>query len=297
MNFFDKIKKALKKTSDKISVAIAGRKADADFINDIEEALILADVGIETTKQIVTELGKQKFSQNDSDDDIKNFLVHQIETIMTPYEIHDFTIAHNPEVILVIGVNGNGKTTTIAKLAHLLQNEGHNPLLVAGDTFRAAAVAQLEYWAQKISAPILKGADKSDAASLAYKAIEHARTNQNDIIIIDTAGRLQNRSDLMDELKKIKRVISKLDDTAPHRTILVLDGLSGQAVHSQVDIFNSEIGVDNLIVTKLDATAKGGTLIALSQKYKLPILAIGIGEGIDDLRPFNAHEYAKALIS
>lgn len=297
MSFFDKIKNALKKTSDKISIAIAGRKADANFIDNIEEALILADVGADTAKQIVTELSKKKFSKDDSDDDIKNFLVHQIETLMKPYEIHDFTITHNPEVVLVIGVNGNGKTTTIAKLAHLLQSKGHKPLLVAGDTFRAAAVAQLEYWANKISVPILKGAENSDAASLAYKSIEHAHANQNDVIIIDTAGRLQNRSDLMDELKKIKRVITKLDDTAPHRTILVLDGLSGQAVHSQVDIFNSEIGVDNLIVTKLDATAKGGTLIALSQKYKLPILAIGIGEGIDDLRPFNAHEYAKALIS
>lgn len=296
MSLFDKIKNALKKTSSAISLAITGKKIDADSLENLKDALILADVGVAVSEKLVAAVSEQKFSQDTTEEDVRNILAENIEQMLAPYQKPLFSSPmHSPEIILMIGVNGNGKTTTVAKLANLLKKSGHRSLLVAADTFRAAAVAQLQYWANKIGVDICTAAEESDAAGLVYSAVEKSRTGNYDVVLIDTAGRMQNRSDLLDELKKIKRVIKKLDESAPHSTVLVLDGLTGQASHSQVETFKNEIGVDSVIVTKLDATAKGGAIISLTQKYGIPVSYIGVGEGVDDLQTFNAHQYAHAL--
>ncbi|MBQ7673672.1 MAG: signal recognition particle-docking protein FtsY [Alphaproteobacteria bacterium] len=298
MGFFEKIKSALQKTSDKISVTITGKKIDENLRQEIEDALILADVGVKSATELAQKVADKKFPKDATDIDAKKYLADEIETILKPYEFNFFNqdLKPYPYVILVIGVNGNGKTTTIAKIANLLKESGKNPLLVAADTFRAAAVEQLKYWAKKINADILCGKEKADPAGLVYSAMEYAKTNGNDVVLVDTAGRMQNRSDLLDELEKIKRVMKKIDNTAPHSTILVLDGITGQAAHSQVETFLNRIGIDGVIITKLDGSAKAGSIISLTEKYGIKVFAIGIGEAIDDLRPFNANEYAKALI-
>ncbi len=298
MSVFSKIKSALQKTSEKISISITGKKIDDNFAQEIEDALIIADVGIETAAELSTKISEKKFSKISTDIDIKLYLANEINEILKPYEADLFDINFNtsPNIIMIMGVNGNGKTTTAAKIAHLFKSRGHSSLLVAADTFRAAAAEQLKYWAEKIGVDICVGKEKSDAAGLVFKAIEQAKKNNNNIVLIDTAGRMQNRNDLMDELEKIKRVIKKIDDTAPHTTILVLDGLTGQAAHNQVDVFMNKIGIDGVIITKLDGTAKGGAIISLTKKYKLKIFAIGIGESLEDLKSFNSEEYAKAII-
>ena len=300
MSIFSKIKSALQKTSEKISISITGKKIDENFAQEIEDALTLADVGIETATELSSKIAGKKFSKELTDLDIKQYLANEISEILKPYESDFFKsvseASHSPNIILVIGVNGNGKTTTIAKIANIFKNLGRSPLLVAADTFRAAAVEQLKYWSEKIGVDICVGKDKADAAGLVFSAIEQAKRNNNDIVLIDTAGRMQNRNDLLDELEKIKRVIKKLDESAPHTTILVLDGLTGQAAHSQVDVFMNKIGIDGAIITKLDGTAKGGAVISLTKKYNLKIFAIGIGESLDDLKPFNAEEYSKAIM-
>lgn len=296
MSLFDKIKNALKKTSSAISLAITGKKIDADSLENLKDALILADVGVAASEKLVAAVAEQKFSQDTTEEDVRNILVKNIEQMLMPYQKPLFlSPMHFPEIILMIGVNGNGKTTTVAKLANLLKKSGYRPLLVAADTFRAAAVAQLQYWANKIGVDICLAAEGADAAGLVYSAVEKSRTGNYDVVLIDTAGRMQNRSDLLDELKKIKRVIKKLDESAPHSTVLVLDGLTGQAAHSQVETFQKEIGADSIIITKLDATAKGGAIISLTQKYGIPVSYIGVGEGAGDLQTFDAHQYARAL--
>lgn len=296
MSLFDKIRDALKKTSATISLAISGKKIDDSSLENLRDALILADVGVEISEKLVSSLSEQKFSQDTTEDDVKNMLANSIEEMLVPYQKQLFLPPlHSPEIVLMIGVNGNGKTTTVAKLANLLKKSGQRPLLVAADTFRAAAVAQLQYWANKIGVDICASAEGGDAASLVYNAIERAHGENYGVVLIDTAGRMQNRSDLLDELKKIKRVIKKLDESAPHSTVLVLDGLTGQATHQQVEIFKNEIGVDSIIITKLDATAKGGAIIGLTQKYGVPVSYVGVGEGVEDLQVFDAHQYAQAL--
>jgi fused signal recognition particle receptor len=298
MGFFDKIKEALKKTSEKISISISGKKMDEDFVQEIEDTLIMADVGVETAAELAKKISDRKFSKETTELEVKQFIADEIYALLKPHESDFFSrnFSHSPEIILVIGVNGNGKTTTVAKLANILKISGHRPLLVAADTFRAAAVEQLKYWAEKIGLDIHVGKDGADVAGLVYDSIKQARTNGNDVVLIDTAGRMQNRGDLLDELEKVKRVMKKLDESAPHKIILILDGTTGQAAHGQVDIFLSKIGIDEIIITKLDGTAKGGALISLSRKYKLPILAIGIGEQLDDLKPFDAKEYSRAIL-
>lgn len=297
MEFLSKVKNALKKTSDKIALAISGKKVDENILNELEEALIMADCGVEFSSDLISSLREKKF-KNVTSDEIKNFLISKIREILDPYEenILKKSEGRNPFIILVIGVNGNGKTTTIAKLANIFKKNSHFPMVVAADTFRAAAVDQLDYWAQKIGVPIFKGAEKSDPAGLVFSSIEEAFNKKNDTLIIDTAGRMQNRDDLVAELQKIKRVTKKLDPSAPHLTILVLDGLTGQAAFSQVDAFLNKVGIDGLIITKLDSTAKGGALIPLTQKYKIPIFAIGVGEGIDDLEHFSSPSYAESIV-
>ena len=296
MGLLSKVKEALKKTSSNIALAITGKKVDDNLIRELEEALILADVGVENAEKLVSEFSQKKFEKETTETDIRNILKANIESLLKPYQKDLFDNFHSPEIVLIIGVNGNGKTTTVAKLANLLKRSGYSPLLVAGDTFRAAAVAQLEYWTNKLNLDIFKGAENSDAAGVVYSAIEKAQKDQHDVVLIDTAGRMQNRSDLIDELKKIKRVIKKLDPEAPHSTVLVLDGFTGQAAQAQVETFLNEIGIDSIIMTKLDATAKGGAIVAITQKYNIPVSYIGVGEGIDDIQLFDAHQYAQALI-
>ncbi len=298
MDIFSKIKSAFRKTSEKISITITGKKIDENLAQEIEDALILVDAGVETATDLAKKVADKKFPKETTDIDVKKYLADEIEKMMKPYEADFFhqDFSHEPFVILVIGVNGNGKTTTIAKIANILKTLGKKPLLVAADTFRAAAVEQLKYWAERISVDFLCGKEKADPAGLVYSALEHAKSNKNDIVLIDTAGRMQNRSDLLDELEKIKRVIKKIDTSAPHSTILVLDGITGQATHSQVETFLEKIGIDGVIVTKLDGSAKAGSLISLTKKYGIKIFAIGVGENIDDLKPFNATEYAKAIM-
>ncbi|MDR0753078.1 MAG: signal recognition particle-docking protein FtsY [Holosporaceae bacterium] len=298
MRFFDKIKDAFRKTSEKISLSIVGKKIDENFTHEIEDALIMADVGVKTASTLAKKLADKKFPKETTDQKVKQFLADEICELLKPYEGNFFSgnFSHNPEIILIIGVNGSGKTTAIAKIANFLKTSGHRPLLVAADTFRAAAVEQLKYWAEKINVDILEGKEKMDAASLAYDSVKLASALNCDVVLIDTAGRMQNRSDLLDELEKMKRVIKKLDESAPHKIILTLDGLIGQASHNQVDVFLNKIGIDGIIITKLDGTAKGGAIIFLTEKYRIPILAIGVGEGLNDLKPFSASEYARALL-
>ncbi|MDR2681572.1 MAG: signal recognition particle-docking protein FtsY [Holosporaceae bacterium] len=298
MGIFSKIKSALQKTSEKISLSITGKKIDENLAQEIEDALIIADAGVEISLELSAKVSKKKFSQEATDIDVKKFLSVEIFNLVKPYECDFFEScsAPVPYVILVIGVNGNGKTTSVAKIAHIFKSSGRRPLVVAADTFRAAAVEQLKFWAKKIGVDICAGKEKADAAGLVFSAIEQAKRNGNDVVLVDTAGRMQNRDDLLAELEKIKRVVRKIDDTAPHKTILLLDGLTGQAAHAQVDVFLHKIGVDGIIITKLDGTAKGGALLSLVKKYKIPIFAVGVGESIDDLKPFNAQDYADAIV-
>ena len=297
MGILDKLKETFQKTSKNILTAIAGKKIDESLYQEIEDALIRADVGAQTSMMLAQKLADKKFPRDTTESEIKQFLVNEIAKLLKPYELDLFdSTEHNPEVILVIGVNGNGKTTSIAKLANIFKKKGHNPLLIAGDTFRAAAVEQLKYWGDCLKVEVVSGKDQADAAGVVYSGLEKAKSSGKDIVLIDTAGRMQNRDDLIAELDKIKRVIKKIDKTAPHKTILVLDGLTGQTAHQQVESFLNKIGIDGLIVTKLDSTAKGGVVIALTQKYKTPVFAIGVGEGINDLQPFSAERYAKAIL-
>lgn len=298
MGIISKIKEALQKTSEKISITITGKKIDENVVQEIEDALIMVDAGVETAVALSKKVAEKKFPKETTDIDIKKYIANEIEEMIKPYEedFFDRKFEPTPYVVLVIGVNGNGKTTTIAKIANILKNSGKKPLLVAADTFRAAAVEQLTYWAEHIGADIFRGKEKADPAGLVYSALEYAKQYGHDVVLIDTAGRMQNRSDLLDELEKIKRVIKKIDSAAPHSTVLILDGVTGQAAHGQVDVFSNKIGIDGVIITKLDGSAKGGALISLTQKYGIKIFGIGVSESIDGLKKFNAEGYAKGLM-
>ena len=297
MGILDKLKKTFQKTSKNILTAIAGKKIDENFYQEIEDTLIRADVGAQTSIMLAQKLADKKFPRDTTELEIKQFLADEIASLLEPYEADLFdSVDNNPEVILVIGVNGNGKTTSIAKLANIFKKKGRDPLLIAGDTFRAAAVEQLKYWGNHLGIEVVSGKEQADAAGVVYSGLEKAKSSGKDIVLIDTAGRMQNRDDLSAELEKIKRVIKKIDESAPHKTILVLDGLIGQTAYQQVESFLNKVGIDGLIVTKLDSTAKGGVVIALTQKYKAPIFAIGVGEGVDDIQPFSADQYAKAIL-
>ncbi|MDR2268245.1 MAG: signal recognition particle-docking protein FtsY [Holosporaceae bacterium] len=298
MGLFSKIKSSLKKTSETISRSLIGRKIDGNLAKEIEDALIMADVGVETSAELSSKIANRKFPKEAIDLDVRQFLATEIENLLKPYECNFFENCTDSvhRIILVIGVNGNGKTTMSAKIANIFKESGNRPLLVAADTFRAAAVEQLVYWGRKIGVDIYAEKEKVDAAGLVFSAIEQATRNRNDVVIVDTAGRMQNRSDLLAELEKIKRVIQKVTNGALPETALVIDGITGQAAHSQVEVFREKIGVNGIIITKLDSSAKGGALISLVKKYKIPIFAIGIGEKIEDIKPFDAKEYANAIV-
>ena len=283
--------------SDGISGIFTGRKLDDAALEDLEDLLITSDLGVETAAKLSAELARTRFDKEVSADEIRTALAAQVTTILepvaTPLVVDP---AHRPHIILVTGVNGSGKTTTIGKLAKQLKEDGKSVMLAAGDTFRAAAIEQLKIWGERSGCPVVSTSQGADAASLAFEAIDRARAENMDVLIVDTAGRLQNREDLMQQLQKVVRVITKQDETAPHDTLLVLDATTGQNAHSQVQTFQSMCKVTGLIVTKLDGSARGGVLVALAERFALPVHAIGVGEGEDDLRPFEAEAFAKSLV-
>jgi fused signal recognition particle receptor len=282
---------------DGISSIVTGRRLDDDAIQEIEELLIGADLGVETAARLGANLAKTRFGRKVSPVEIREALADDIAGILDPVA-RPFEIDHGgkPHVLLVCGVNGVGKTTTIGKLAKIHVDVGESVILAAGDTFRAAGVRQLELWGERAGCPVVSRPTGADAAGLAYDALVEARERGADLLIVDTAGRLQNRTDLMEELRKIIRVLKKIDETAPHDCFLVLDATTGQNAHSQVQTFRDLTDVTGLIVTKLDGTAKGGVLVALAERFGLPVHAVGVGEGAEDLRPFEARAFARGLM-
>ena len=299
--WFQRLKSGLSRSSSSLQSNIAsvftGLKLDAATLEALEEALIAADMGVETSMELVESLSNTRIGKDLSEQEVRRVLAGQIAEILTPVA-KPLTIdpAHRPEVILVCGVNGTGKTTTIGKLAQQLINDGKRVMLAAGDTFRAAAIEQLEVWGRRTDCPVIAKTPGADAAGLAFEALEQAKTAGSDVLLIDTAGRLHNKSALMDELAKIVRVLKKQNPDAPHQTLLVLDATTGQNARSQVETFKSMVPLTGLVVTKLDGTARGGVVVALARQFGLPVHAVGVGEGVYDLRPFEAESFASALL-
>jgi fused signal recognition particle receptor len=299
-SWWQRLAGGLRRTSASIGGAITDlvtkRKLDAAAIEELEEVLIRADLGIDTAGRVAAAIAEGRYDKDVSPDDVKAILAAEVEKILTPVA-KPLVIAADarPFVILVVGVNGSGKTTTIGKLAARLTRERKTVTLVAGDTFRAAAIEQLKIWSERTGSDIVSGEAGADAAGLAYEALAAARAKGTDVLIVDTAGRLQNKTALMGELDKIVRVMKKLDPTAPHAVLLVLDATVGQNALSQVAEFQKTAGVTGLVMTKLDGTARGGILVALAAKYGLPVHFIGVGEGVDDLAPFEAKDFARAI--
>lgn len=299
--FFSKLSSGLAKSSSKMGTSISSlftqRKLDGEALEDLEDILLTSDMGGKVSARIVENLAKTRMDKDVTDQEIKLALADEIEAIMSPREeIVDFSEGSRPRVVLFVGVNGSGKTTTIGKIASKLQEQGAKALLVAGDTFRAAAIEQLTVWGERAGIPVLAGEPGADAAGLVYEAIEKAKAEDLDLVLVDTAGRLQNKAELMAELAKIVRVTRKLDPEAPHDVILVLDATVGQNALSQVEAFRHTADVTGIVMTKLDGTAKGGVLVAIAEAHALPIHFVGVGEKADDLQPFSAQAYARALV-
>ncbi|MES0861628.1 signal recognition particle-docking protein FtsY [Ruegeria sp. SCPT10] len=274
---------------------VVRRTLDDDMLEQLEELLIASDMGVDTALRVTANMAEGRFGRKLSALEIKQLLAQEVARVMEPVARPLPIYPKRPQVVLVVGVNGSGKTTTIGKLASQFKSAGKQVVIAAGDTFRAAAVEQLQVWGERAGVPVLTAPEGSDPASLAFDALTKAQEDGADLLMIDTAGRLQNRADLMEELAKIVRVIRKVDDTAPHNTLLVLDATTGQNALSQVETFRNLADVSGLVMTKLDGTAKGGVLVALADKFGLPIHAIGVGEQIDDLAPFDPEEFAAAL--
>ncbi len=275
---------------------VVRRTVDDDMLESLEDLMITSDMGVDTAMRVTANISERHFGKKLSVDEIKAVLADEVTRIMEPVAVPLPIYPKRPQVVLIVGVNGAGKTTTIGKLASQFTAAGKKVVIAAGDTFRAAAVEQLQVWGDRAGVPVLTAPEGSDPASLAFDAMTQAEADGADLLMIDTAGRLQNRSDLMEELAKIVRVIKKKDETAPHNTLLVLDATTGQNALSQVGTFQDLADVSGLVMTKLDGTAKGGVLVALADKFALPIHAIGVGEQIDDLAPFDPEEFARALI-
>jgi len=298
--FFARLKAGLAKSSaglaESLTALFTKKKLDAETVGDLEEALIKADLGASQAKAIANAVAKGRYEEEISDHELRAVLAQEIAKVLKPIE-KSFTIdkAHTPFVVLVAGVNGGGKTTTIGKMAKKLRGQGLKVVLAAGDTFRAAAIEQLQVWGTRTGATVVSRPAGADAAGLAFDALERARGEKADVLLIDTAGRLQNKAGLMAELEKIARVLKKLDASAPHAVLLVLDATTGQNALSQVEAFRAAVPLTGLVMTKLDGTAKGGILVALAAKFSLPVHFIGVGEGEDDLQVFNAESFAKAL--
>ncbi len=282
---------------ERITAVVAKRRLDDETLEELEEALIAADLGVETAAALTKELARDRYGKEVTDTEVREALAGLVAKELEPYaKPMPHRAWARPQVVLVCGVNGTGKTTTIGKLAHEARLGGLKVVLAACDTFRAAAVEQLQIWGQRNGVPVVRGKEGQDPAGLAFDALKQAKEAGADLLMIDTAGRLQNKQALMDELAKIVRVIRKVDPLTPHDVVLVLDATTGQNAHSQVDVFKQLVDLTGLIVTKLDGTAKGGVVVALARRFRLPIHAIGVGEGIDDLRPFEAQAFARALL-
>jgi fused signal recognition particle receptor len=299
--WLSRLRAGLSRTSQRLTDGITGaltrRRLDKETLQKLEEVLISADIGVATAAKLTAKLAEDKFDKEISDEEVRGSLADNIAEILRPVAVPlAIDPARKPHVILVAGVNGSGKTTTIGKLAKMLRDDGKSVMLAAGDTFRAAAIEQLQIWGERTGSTVIAGKQGADAAGLAFDAMEAARREGVDVLMIDTAGRLQNRTDLMGELQKILRVIRKLDETAPHDCLLVLDATVGQNAHSQVETFKEMTDITGLVLTKLDGSAHGGVLVALAERFGLPVHAIGIGEGVDDLRPFDADVFARNLM-
>lgn len=298
--WLSRLTSGLSKSSEKLSSGVAAiftkRKLDDETLEELHDLLITADLGVSAATRVTDALARDKFDKEISDEEVRDALATEVAATLTPLE-RPLVIegAHKPQIILMIGVNGAGKTTTIGKLAQKFKDEGRSVMLAAGDTFRAAAIEQLTVWGERTGAPVIARDVGADAAGLAYDAFKKAQVDGTDILIIDTAGRLQNKSELMEELAKIVRVLKKLDPTAPHDVILVLDATVGQNAISQAKVFSEIAGVTGLVMTKLDGTARGGVLVALADAFSLPIHFIGVGESVEDLQPFQAESFARAL--
>lgn len=289
-----------RKTSDKLTQNLTGlvtkSRLDEDQLDEIEEALIVSDLGPQMAGKVRARLSEGRFERGLDEDGLREIVGEEIaKSLRTVAEPLDIIAFPRPQVILVIGVNGSGKTTTIAKLAHLFQEQDYGVMLAAGDTFRAAAIGQLKIWAERLGIPIISGKEGGDAAGIVFDAVKQATATGIDVLIVDTAGRLQNKRELMDELAKIRRVLGRLNPQAPHDVVLVLDATNGQNALSQIETFKEVAGVTGLVMTKLDGTARGGILVAAAEKFGLPIHAIGVGETIDDLRPFDPEYLAHVI--
>jgi fused signal recognition particle receptor len=299
-SWLERLRSGLSRSSSALTEGIASiftrRKLDADALADLEDTLIRADLGTEFAERIVATLRSTRYDKEITDEEVKQVLADEIGKTLAPVA-HPFALNHalKPHVVLVVGVNGTGKTTTIGKLAAKLRDEGKRVVLAAGDTFRAAAIEQLKIWGTRTGATVIASTPGADAAGLAFDALQQAKIAGADVLVIDTAGRLQNKDALMAELEKVIRVIRKIDATAPHSVILTLDATTGQNALQQVEIFGKRAGVTGLVMTKLDGTARGGILVAIAAKYGLPVHFVGVGEGVDDLEPFDAADFAKAL--
>jgi fused signal recognition particle receptor len=299
--WFARLKEGLSRSSAKLTDGITGifakRKLDEETLEELEELLIASDLGPATAAKLTAELARTRFGKDVTPEEVRTALAEHAARILEPVAVPLVPEGTGrPFTILMVGVNGTGKTTTIGKLAKQWTEEGRKVVLAAGDTFRAAAIGQLQVWGERARVPVIAREPGADAAGLAYDAFARARADGADILLIDTAGRLQNRADLMAELSKIVRVLKKQDETAPHAVVLVLDATTGQNAHAQVETFRDLVNVTGLIVTKLDGSARGGVLVALAERFGLPVHAIGVGEGIDDLRPFDPKQFGRSLM-
>ncbi|MBX4939321.1 signal recognition particle-docking protein FtsY [Rhizobium binae] len=300
LSWFQRLRNGLARTSSQLTNQITAlftkRKLDDETLQDLEDLLIQADLGVETALRVTDTLASERYGKDVTGEDVSRIMASEIAKVLTPVaKPLQLDLSHKPHVILVVGVNGTGKTTTIGKLAAKLSGAGLKVMLAAGDTFRAAAIEQLKIWAERTNSEFVGTKLGADAAGLAYDAFEQAKAKKCDVLIVDTAGRLQNKAELMAELEKIVRVLGKLDPDAPHTVLQTLDATTGQNALSQVEIFRNVAGVNGLIMTKLDGTARGGILVAISAKHKLPVYFIGVGEGVDDLEPFEAEDFAHAI--
>lgn len=302
LNWFQKIKQGLTKTSSRLTDGVASiftgkRRLDDAALEELEDVLIAADLGPAMAARMTAELARTRFDKEITDQEVREAFAAHVTTVLEPVAKPLEPVPdRKPHVVLVVGVNGSGKTTTIGKLAKRYREQGLSVMLAAGDTFRAAAVEQLKVWGDRTGVPVVSRATGTDAASLAFEALKEAREAGVDILLIDTAGRLHNKSDLMQELQKVVRVIGKQDESAPHDTVMVLDATVGQNALQQVSVFGDMVKVTGLVLTKLDGTAKGGVLVALADRFGLPVHAIGVGEQADDLRPFEARDFARGLM-
>ncbi|MBC27001.1 MAG: signal recognition particle-docking protein FtsY [Rhodospirillaceae bacterium] len=300
-SWLSRLRKGLSKSSslltEGVTAALTGRRLDAEAIEELEETLILADLGPAMASRIAKTLSQKRFEKNVESDEVLRFLTGLITEVLEPIaKPLIYKSDKKPHIILAVGVNGSGKTTTVGKLAQQHTKKGRKVMLAAADTFRAAAVEQLEIWGNRTCSTVVSTEIGADAASLAYKSIERAKSDGTQVLLIDTAGRLHNKDNLMAELEKIVRVIKKIDPEAPHDCVLVLDATTGQNAIAQVEFFQKTAPITGLIVTKLDGSAKGGVLVALADKFKLPVHAVGVGETAEDLQPFEAHDFAESLV-